>query len=118
MRASESTPLIKGDRGDVVGEDEQERRGALLAQLADEPGDEKRRIAFAAVIGAHTDRADLDASIEPHAVTGHGGEPAIHSNADIPAKLGGPKGRGFVLLCETHHLGNVARTQHDRRLDP
>src|SRR5277367_5170780 len=64
----ESKPLIKGNGGDVVRERVQEGHGALLAKLADEPGDEKRGVAFATMLGAHTDRADLNRSIEPHAL--------------------------------------------------
>jgi hypothetical protein len=43
----------------------QERRRALPAQLAHEPGDEKGGIAFAAMLGADADRADLDRFVEP-----------------------------------------------------
>jgi hypothetical protein len=98
----------------------QERRGALLAQLADEPRNEKRRIAFAALVGTDTDRADLDASIEPHALSGHGDERAVNLDADILTKLvrARTEGAGVRPLRETQHLGDVARAEHDRRLDP
>jgi hypothetical protein len=97
----------------------QERRGVLLAQLADEPRNEKRRIAFAAEVGTDTDRADLDASLEPHALAGHGGERAADLDADILTKLmrARTEGAGVRPFRETQHLGDVARAEHDRRLD-
>ncbi|MFZ0600315.1 MAG: hypothetical protein WAN05_02900 [Roseiarcus sp.] len=97
----------------------QERRGALLAKLADEPQNTKRRIAFAAVVGTDTDRADLDAPIEPHALAGHGAERAADLDADILTKLmrARTEGAGVRPFRETQHLGDVARAEHDRRLD-
>ena len=97
--------------------DVQERQGAFLAQFADEPGDEKCGVAFAAMLRAHADRADLNRSIEPHALASHGGERAVDPNANILAKLmrAWAKRAGIRLLGETQHLRDVAWTEHDGR---
>ena len=56
-------------------------------KLADEPGDEKRGVAFAAMVSAHANRADLDAPVEPHALASHGGKRAVDPNADVVTEL-------------------------------
>ena len=86
LRVRNQKPLVKCDGG-IVGEHVQEGRRALLVKLADEPSDEKRGVAFAAILWTNADRADLNRAIEPHALASHGGERAIDPNANVLTKL-------------------------------
>src|ERR1700761_6655687 len=116
LALDESKPLIKRDGG-VVREHVQEGRSALVAKLAHEPGDEKGGVAFAAVFGADTDRANFDRSIEPDALAGHGRERAVDPDADVLAELVRARAEraGVGLFHETQHLRDVASTEHDGR---
>jgi hypothetical protein len=93
----------------------QEGRRALLSKLVDEPSDEERGVTPAPMLGVHADRADLDASIEPHALASHGGQRAVDPNANILPKLmrARTEGAGLRPRCKVQHLGDVRRAKHD-----
>src|ERR1700759_673487 len=95
----------------------QERHSALPLKLADKRGDEKRGVAFAAMLWAHANRADLDTPVEPHPLASHGGKRALDPNPDIVAELmrARTKRAGVRLLGKTQHVQDIRRTEHHWR---